>query len=259
MRARRLLEYLTTWLSLLVIGTVCLGWTVIALPLTFLLPAAVGRRVGRCGALVCSRSFVWILSVLRVYNFDIRALAALRCGPPVVLAPNHPSLIDAIIIIAHDPGIACVMKSTLGNNIFLGAGARLARYIRNDPPRRMINEAIAELARGGTVLLFPEGTRTVVAPVNALTGSVGLIAKYSAVPVQTLLIEQDTPCLGKGWPLLRPPAMPINYRIRMGRRFEPAEDAGALTTEIERYFHDALRCSSQNVWLDAARRARCRT
>ena len=47
-----------------------------------------------------------------------------------------------------------------------------ARYIRHDPPRRMIHEAVAQLRRGGIVLLFPEGTRTTRFPINPLVGSV---------------------------------------------------------------------------------------
>ena len=35
--------------------------------------------------------------------------------------------------------------------------------------------------------------------------------------------------------------MPITYRIRLGRRFDPPEKAGAFTEALERYFIDELR------------------
>ena len=56
------------------------------------------------------------------------------------------------------------MKSELMRNILFGPGARLARYIRNDSPRQMVREAVADLRDGGILLLFPEGTRTARSP-----------------------------------------------------------------------------------------------
>ena len=79
---------------------------------------------------------------------------------------------------------AC-LKSDLMNNIFLGAGARLARYIRNEPVRAWCSMAIQDFDSGSHLLLFPEGTRTTTCPVNPLKGSIGLIAHHAQVPVQT--------------------------------------------------------------------------
>jgi len=253
---RRLLETTALALSLTLLGAICLSWTVVALPLYLLLPASAGRRVGRRGILVGFCAYVWSLRLMRAYQLDLEALTALRTGPAMVLAPNHPSLIDALLIVAYNPRVACVMKSALMNNLFLGAGARLARYIRNEPPRRMIIEAVAELRRGGLVLLFPEGTRTMHVPVNPLTGSVGVVAKHAGTPVQTLLIEQDSPFLSKGWSLFRRPSLPIGYRIRLGRRFDPPSDVHAFTAELEQYFRTELAASAQNAWIAARERER---
>jgi 1-acyl-sn-glycerol-3-phosphate acyltransferase len=99
------------------------------------------------------------------------------------------------------------------------------------------------------VLLFPEGTRSVVAPVNEFKGSVALIARHAQVPVQTLVIEQDSALLAKGWPLFRRPRTPTVYRMRLGRRFAPCDDARALTADLERYFREELASSPQNTWI----------
>jgi 1-acyl-sn-glycerol-3-phosphate acyltransferase len=167
----------------------------------------------------------------------------------VILAPNHPSLIDALLILARHPNFACVMKAELMGNIFLGAGSRLARYIRSDQPRHMIREAVADLRRGGVLLLFPEGTRTSCQPVNPLKASVGVIAKHAGVPVQVAIIETDSPYLGKGWGLLRRPTLPITYRIRLGRRFDPPEDVGAFMSALEREYSQQLNGALQSDWL----------
>jgi 1-acyl-sn-glycerol-3-phosphate acyltransferase len=113
----------------------------------------------------------------------------------------------------------------------------------------MIREAVADLGRGGILLLFPEGTRSVQSPINALTASVGVIAKQAAVPVQTLIIETDTPYLAKGWKLFRRPALPITYRVRLGRRFAPPEDVRTFMAELDAYFHAELADAPQSQWL----------
>src|SRR5579862_3432914 len=248
---RHAAEAVTLYASLTLLGLICLSWTLLAWPLLLVLPPRPGRWAGRLGILVGFRFYVWSLRVMGLYRLDLRALRTLRHGPPVVLAPNHPSIIDALLIIAHEPRVACVMKSSLMNNVFLGAGARLARYIRHDSPRRMIHEAVAELRRGGIVLLFPEGTRTTRAPINELQGGVGLIAKEAGVPVQTLLIETDSPYLSKGWPLFKRPALPVNYRMRLGRRFEPPADVREFRCELTRYLRAELGSAAQNQWIEA--------
>jgi 1-acyl-sn-glycerol-3-phosphate acyltransferase len=248
-RLRQLVETVMLWGSLGILGVICLSWTLVALPL-LLLPSGSATRCGRLGIYLGFRPFVWWLNLIGIYRLDLRALRALRDGPSVVLAPNHPSIIDALLIIAHEPRVACVLKSSLMNNVFLGAGARLAGYIRCRPPRQMIHEAVAELRRGGIVLLFPEGTRSTRAPINPLQASVGIIAREAGVAVQTLIIETDSPFLGKGWPVFRPTAMPVNYRMRLGRRFDPPENAREFMDELEQYFRSELADASMNKWIE---------
>jgi 1-acyl-sn-glycerol-3-phosphate acyltransferase len=111
----------------------------------------------------------------------------------------------------------------------------------------MILDAGEELNRGARLLIFPEGTRTSVFPVNPCLPTAGLIARRSKVAVQTLLIEFSTPYLGKHWPLFRPPALPLRCRIRLGRRFDPPADVAAFAAELERYFRIELGQSSVTV------------
>src|ERR1700692_3689097 len=214
-------EYFALYSSLLLLAIICLTWSLFAIPLYFVLPPRLGTKVGRAGTTSGFRLYAWSLAVTRTYHLDIKAIDGLRGGPPVILAPNHPALIDALLILTRHPNLVCVMKSQLMRNVFLGSGSRLARYVRNDSSRQMVKESVAHLLEGGVLLLFPEGTRTTRAPINSLVGSVGLIAKHANVPVQTLVIETDSPFLSKGWPLFRRPELPITYRVRLGKRFDP--------------------------------------
>src|SRR5271168_4067052 len=245
-----LYEYFALYSSLTLLGLICLTWSLFAVPLYFILPRHIGTAVGRRGIMAGFRLYSWSLSITSTYRLDLRAIDSLRGGPPVILAPNHPALIDALLILTRHPNLVCVMKSELMKNVFLGAGSRLARYVKNDSPRQMVKESVAHLQAGGVLLLFPEGTRTTRGPINPLVGSVGLIAKHANVPVQTLLIETDSPFLSKGWPLFKRPELPITYRVRLGRRFEPPSDVAAFTEQLDRYFRQALEGAPQSRWLE---------
>ena len=181
---RILYEYVALYSSLTLLGIICLTWSVVALPLYVVLPRERGTAVGRRGISLGFRLYAWSLILSRAYQLDLSALDTLRGGPPVILAPNHPSLIDALLILTRHPNIVCVMKAALMKNVFLGAGSRLARYVKNASSRQMVKESVAHLKRGGVLLLFPEGTRTTRAPLNSLLASVGLIAKHADVAVQ---------------------------------------------------------------------------
>jgi 1-acyl-sn-glycerol-3-phosphate acyltransferase len=245
-------EYFALYSSLTLLGLICLTWSVFALPLYYVLSERAGTKLGRRGIMAGFRLYAWSLSLTRSYKLDLRAIDSLRGGPPLILAPNHPCLIDALLILTRHPNVVCVMKSQLMKNVFLGSGSRLARYVRNDSSRQMVKESVAHLQRGAILLLFPEGTRTTRNPINPLVGSVGLIAKHANVQVQTLVIETDSPYLSKGWPLFRRPTLPIVYRVKLGKRFDPPSDVAAFTAELDQYYRHALKGALQSAWLKRA-------
>ena len=242
-------EYFALFTSLTLLGIVCLTWSVFAMPLCFILPRKLGAGLGRRGIMAAFRLYAWSLSAMGAYRLDMTAVDSLRGGPPVILAPNHPCLIDALLILTRHPNVVCVMKAELMKNVFLGSGARLARYVRNESSRQMVKESVTHLSEGAVLLLFPEGTRTTRTPINPLVASVALIAKHANVPVQTLIIETDSPYLSKGWPLFKRPSLPITYRVRLGRRFAPPQDVAAFTAELDAYYHRELTNALQSSWL----------
>ncbi len=237
----RLYEYAALWFGLGLLGTITLTWSLLSVPLYHLLPKRWAVPLGRLAITTGFRIYLGALALVGAVRFDFRALDGLRDQGPLVIAPNHPCLLDALMVISRLPNLACIMKASIVDNIFLGAGARLAGYIRNDAQLSMIKQSVAELKNGRSLLIFPEGTRTTRWPVNTCKGTAALIAARAKVPIQTVFIETDSAYLSKGWPLFRRPEMPITYRIRLGRRFDPPRRAAAFTQELEAYFIDALR------------------
>ncbi len=186
------------------------------------------------------RDYFALMEKTGALQLDLSALDALRHLPAAVIAPNHPSMIDAALVLSRLPDLTCIMKADILHNVLFGSGARMAGYITNDPARKMLRAAADSLRAGSPLLLFPEGTRTRQLPLNELQRTIGVIAKNANAPVQTVIIETSTAFLGKGWPLLRVPAMPMVYRVRLGKRFAPPADATAFSAELEAYFRAEL-------------------
>ena len=170
---RTVYEYLVLYYGLGLLGLICLSWTVIAAVLYPLLPRRWGEVLGRYVIMAGFRFYLAAIAVTGTCRFDLSALDALRSQGPMIIAPNHPSLLDAVMVLSRLPDVVCVMKAALLDNIFLGAGARLARYIRNDSLVRLVGKASESLREGSQLLIFPEGTRSTRLPVNAFKGAVG--------------------------------------------------------------------------------------
>ena len=235
-RRAALHETLRLHLGYLLLGVICLAISMLALPMRIMLPRALRKRLGRKLIAASARVYLRLLVLMGACRFDLAALDALRDAPPMVIAPNHPCLLDAVMILSALPGATCIMKADIVNSLFFGAAARVAGYIRNTPLRTMVQSAIEDLRQGSHVLLFPEGTRTTRFPVGSLQGTTGLVAKHAGVPVQTVFIETDSGFLGKGWSLLWTPRMPVTYRIRLGKRFDPPIHTAEFVGELEQYF-----------------------
>ena len=195
---RALWAYAALWYGLALLGLGSLAWSVLAVPLRLLLPARAGRALRRRVIAPGFRFYLGALETVGACRFELGALDALRGAGPMILAPNHPSLLDAVLLLSRLPQAACVLKAPLADSFVFGPGARLAGYIRNDWPIGMVRHAVAELRGGGQLLLFPEGTRTTRAPVNAFRGAIALIAQQAGVPVQTGFIETASPFIGNG-------------------------------------------------------------
>jgi 1-acyl-sn-glycerol-3-phosphate acyltransferase len=224
---------------LLSLGGVFLLGSGVCLLLGWLLPRATGVRIGRRLISVTFRGFLAVVSGLGLMRLDLDALDALNDEQGLVIAPNHPSMLDAVLVVSRIRQACCIMKSDLWDNIFLGAGARLARYIPNDSVKSMVRLAAAELQAGGKLVMFPEGTRTVRVPVNPLKGGIALIAHSVQVPIQTVILETNSPYLSKGWPLFKVPTFPLVYRARLGLRIDaPKEVQQTLSTMQDYYEHE---------------------
>ncbi|MDR2839518.1 MAG: 1-acyl-sn-glycerol-3-phosphate acyltransferase [Azonexus sp.] len=229
-----LYEYLAYYLGLSSFALMCLFWSIAAWPL-LLLPKRLGVKLGRRIIMRGFAVYLWLLELSGIFKFDLQALDVLRHDRSLIIAPNHPSLIDVVMIVSRLPNVVCIIKAALSEMLIYGGSARLAGYIRGVSQTGLITDAVQEIQSGSQLLVFPEGTRTQGEILHPFKGGFALIAKKSNAPVQTVFIDINHPFLCKERPLWVKPEFPLHFSIRLGRRFMPDGEIKYCVAEMEDY------------------------
>ncbi|MBR0505195.1 MAG: 1-acyl-sn-glycerol-3-phosphate acyltransferase [Kiritimatiellae bacterium] len=175
------------------------------------------RRAMRALVRACYRLFVWaarMTGMIRVVlSPEDRARFAAMRGRVVVA--SHPSLIDVVILLAYLPNATAVAKAAAGRNFFYSRVVNAA-FLVNDDPRRVLDEAKDLLARGGNLVIFPEGTRTPAdAPARKLHRGAAQIALHAGAPVPCVSVTCDPPVLAKGQPWWDVGDRVVTYTLRV--------------------------------------------
>jgi 1-acyl-sn-glycerol-3-phosphate acyltransferase len=164
--------------------------------------------------------------------------------PGTVYIANHPTIVDAPLILARLPDAVCIFKPVLMRNPAIGPAAAMAGYVKGDTGLDLIRAAAAKVAAGQSLLVFPEGTRTAAGTaLGRMKPGFALIADRAKAPVQ-LLVLSASPGLGtRGrpwWPA--PDELPGRIRISLERAwpYEPGRSAAELTQAVERRVCEVL-------------------
>ncbi|MBW2117993.1 MAG: 1-acyl-sn-glycerol-3-phosphate acyltransferase [Deltaproteobacteria bacterium] len=111
----------------------------------------------------------WAKVILKVCGITVRPKGQERVDPlvPRIYMTNHQSYFDIFALLAYVPvGFKFILKQELMRLPFLGPAMRRAGYIgieRKDPREaiKSMNEAAEKIRAGSSVVMFPEGTRSV--------------------------------------------------------------------------------------------------
>ncbi len=241
---RKLFVYLVFGVGSIVIG-------VVLLPLERLLihPVSRFRRVGRMSITYSHRIFVWLCSFLGLVKIDRTGLDVSALEGKIV-APNHPSLLDVVILFSLIPGANCIVRGGLVKSV-VGFIVR-ALYIPNDEDFDSLKKnCAASLAAGDTLIIFPEGTRTKSDGKVVLKRGTAYIALYSGADIVPVHIAgNDKRGLRKKEPVwwLNSDGY-YSYRISRDERTLHMEDyrgsseresAIRLTAELERILRERI-------------------
>ncbi|HZZ18723.1 MAG TPA: lysophospholipid acyltransferase family protein [Opitutaceae bacterium] len=161
-----------------------------------------------------------------------------------VYIANHPTIVDATIVLARLPDAVCIFKPALMRNPAVGPAAVMAGYVRGDSGIDLLKAAAVSVANGQSLLVFPEGTRTAEGLVlGKMKPGFALIADRAKAPVRLLVIRTSSTLGRRGRPWWPAPAViPARIQISLDRSFpyEPGRSAAELTLSVEKRICEVL-------------------
>lgn len=168
------------------------------------------------------RAFIGFMHVTGIYTYSFRDEEKLRRPGQLVLA-NHPSLIDVVFLISRIPNANCIVKASLFRNPFMRGAVTTADYIPNDDPEKIIELAAQSLERGESVVLFPEGTRSVPGKAFRLQRGAAYMALRAQVAPTLVTIRCNPPMLMKNIPWYSIPLSRPHFQFEIAAAEEVLE------------------------------------
>jgi|HigsolmetaAR201D_1030396.scaffolds.fasta_scaffold00354_25 1-acyl-sn-glycerol-3-phosphate acyltransferase len=197
------------------LGALFISLTIFPLLRLSTLHADVARRRIQRGMQRTFRVYIELMRMLGIMTYELHGVERLR-EPGRLIVANHPTLIDVVMLVSLIPEVDCIVKRGLWRNPFLRWPVIWASYIPNSEGEELIERCAATLQRGHSLLVFPEGTRTVPGrPIRMQRGAahIALAADADILPVT---IDCDPPTLFKGNPWYRVPERPFHMKVTVG-------------------------------------------
>ena len=176
------------------------------------------RSIARRSISLSFRFFLWVTKVMGVLDYRFHGKETLQKERGCLVIANHPSLLDYVLLASVMPETDCMVKSALLRNPFMSGVIRSADYLINSQADSLLPESQQRLAKGDTILIFPEGTRTRYGEPMTLQRGAANIAVRCASDVRIVTIRCSERMLDKQsqWYDV-PPVKPI-FDVNVGER-----------------------------------------
>src|SRR6185437_10201600 len=102
------------------------------------------------------RALVAMLRRVGVMELEVSGSDALRAGDPAIVVANHPTYLDAMVLLSLTPRACCVVKTAHWSNPCFWGIVRAAEYVSNADPADLIEAGVRQLEAGYTMIIFPE-------------------------------------------------------------------------------------------------------
>ncbi|WP_250535527.1 lysophospholipid acyltransferase family protein [Caballeronia sp. AZ10_KS36] len=222
-----------TALAFTTFGICGLGFSLIVFPIASVWPHRASKQRIIAGIIhAFFRALVAVLVGVRVMKLDVsgaRALDRKEQGAAIVVA-NHPTWLDVMVLLSLTPRACCVVKSAHWSNPFFWGVMRAADYVSNADPVELVEEGARQLARGYTMIVFPEGTRSPARNrLHDFSRGFAHMALQSRAPILPVLIDCDPPAFTKNMRWHDVPERAFHMRVSV----LDAVGADALVTRDE--------------------------
>lgn len=176
--------------------------------------------------------WVSLMQSLGILYVDFGSLRTLRRRKGVMLVANHPTYLDALFFMSVTNNIFCLTKTGNMEKFWISLPARVAGYVDNGNPLRLVRNCVSRLRNGENLLVFPEGTRTSGTTIKEFKRGFSCTSIQSGASMILVYISSmNGPFLKKGEPFFALcPQLPIRYRFTILDEVIPSP--GILSREL---------------------------
>src|SRR5437763_5156293 len=202
------------------------------------------------------RLFAWWMRRLGLIRVAWIGAEGLRARAPRLVVANHPTLIDVVLLLAQLPQADCIVKTAARRNPFMRGIVTAAGYLGNDQGDVLVDACAERIARGRSVVLFPEGTRSPRGGLRRFQRGAAHIALKSGCPIVPVVITCRPPILLKGQPWHDVADGRPQWVLRVGAPIDPARylDAGStlpvaarrLTADLQALYEQGLGADEEH-------------
>jgi 1-acyl-sn-glycerol-3-phosphate acyltransferase len=150
----------------------------------------------------CARAWAWLVLKTTGVRVTVRGLDRIDPRRSYVFAANHQSIYDIPIVFTSLPlQLRIVAKDSLGRFPFLGWHLQRTGHLLVDRknPGASIVKKMARLVQGArSLIVFPEGTRSVDGTVAPFKGGMFLVAIDAGLPIVPVSIAGSRHVMLKG-------------------------------------------------------------
>lgn len=247
---------LATALSYSLFGLGGIIFPLVAIPILYFLPGDVQRRQKRARELVrwLFTIFIHLMRGLGILRWQVNEQQRLR-RPGLLVLANHPTLLDVVFLVSFIPNATCLVNSRLRGNPAMSGFIALTGYISNDAGMKMLDAATATLAAGGSLIVFPEGTRTHdPSPLHFKRGAANIAVRCQR-DITPVLIHCAPPTLSKQLKWYQIPSRPFVMSFAVLDDIAISPSAGGteairvrkLTRNLEVFFAKEYRLHADRV------------
>ncbi|MGL4768080.1 MAG: lysophospholipid acyltransferase family protein [Formosimonas sp.] len=196
------------------------------------------------------RLFIEFMRFFGVLSYSIKGFERINQQQGLLIIPNHPTLLDVVFLVAFINQADCIVKASLFRNPFMTAILRATGYIANNAndAESLVNQCIERLRHGSNLIIFPEGTRTVVGQTHHLQRGAANIAIRGQIHPTPVLISCSPATLSKGEKWYNIPARKFHLSLKVQDAFSIAPYQGLvdslaarlLTQHLTRYYNERV-------------------
>jgi 1-acyl-sn-glycerol-3-phosphate acyltransferase len=197
------------------VGALFISLTIFPVLRVFSLTADHARRRIQHGMQRTFHVYMELMRVLGILTYSVNGLERLR-EPGRLIIANHPTLLDVVFLVAHLPAVDCIVKRGLWRNPFLRWPVSWASYIPNTEGEELIELCAERIRRGHSLLVFPEGTRTVPGAAMRMQRGAARIALAANAQILPVTVTCHPTTLFKNNPWYRVPVQRFHLQVDVG-------------------------------------------